>query len=116
MSSIVYILVPLLAFSVLLNIFFVWYGSKLINDFYFLTNNLRVLMEEVLLFADHLRAVHDMEMFYGDATLDGLIRQLNGLIETLDDFVEIVETFEEAEEAIEETEIDDTEDRSQETS
>ena len=104
MSSMVYILVPLLAFSVLLNIFFVWYGSKLINDFYFLTNNLRALMEEVLLFADHLRTVHDMEMFYGDATLDGLIRHLNGLIETLDDFVEIVETF------------DDTEDRSQETS
>lgn len=73
-------------------------------------------MEEVLLFADHLRTVHDMEMFYGDATLDGLIRHLNGLIETLDDFVEIVETFEEAEDVIEETEIDDTEDRSQETS
>ncbi len=118
MSSVVYILVPLLAFSVLFNIFFIWYGSKLINDFYFLTNNLRTLMEEILLFAGHLRTVHDMEMFYGDATLSGLISHLNGLIETLDDFVDIVEIFDpaEAEEIIQEVEDDDPESRSQKAS
>ena len=71
---------------------------------------MNVLVEEVLIFNQHLSTVHELEVFYGDETLSELIRHTSGLIETLEDFSEIYTMFDQDAEALfEEVNDDNTE-------
>ena len=101
----------LLAFSISLNLFLIWYGRKLLQDLFYISDNIGALTEEVLLFDNHLKSIHEMEVFYGDETLGDLIRHSNDLIDTLEDFAEISDLFLETEEEslLEEAPVDDTE-------
>ena len=103
MTSIVVILSIALLVSISLNIFMFWYGRAILEDFYYMSDNLGSLIEQVILFSEHLRSVHELEMFYGDEILGGLIRHSKDLVETVQDFVEIVELFE----ADEETDVNE---------
>jgi hypothetical protein len=94
--------------SVLLNIFLIWYCRNLMISLYDVSTNMQTLVEEVLLFDNHLNSVHEMETFYGDETLGNLLRHSKGLIDTLEDFVEIYTLFDqEAEEQLTEEVPDD---------
>ena len=66
----------------------------MMEDFYYMSDNLGSLMEQVIMFSEHLKSVHELEMFYGEEVLGGLIRHSKDLMETFQDFVEIVEMFE----------------------
>lgn len=104
------ILILSLLVSVALNVFFIWYGRKLLVDLYFMSDNMNSLVEEVNLFNNHLQAVHDMEVFYGDETIGNLIRHSSELVDILEDFVEIANLFQQDEQdKLEEASIDDTE-------
>ncbi len=103
MTSVVVILSIALLVSISLNIFMFWYGRAILEDFYYMSDNLRSLIEQIILFSEHLRSVHELEMFYGDEILGGLIRHSKDLVETVQDFVEIVELFE----ADEETDVNE---------
>lgn len=107
MTSTAIILALLLTVSVGLNIFLIWYGRNILQDFYYMSDNLGSLTEQVIGFSIHLKSVHELEMFYGEEILGGLIRHSKDLVETLQDFVEIVELFESDDEIIEETDADD---------
>ena len=94
--------------SACLNIFLVWYCRNLMVSLYDVSENMQALVEEVLLFDQHLNSVHKMETFYGDETLGNLIRHSRGLTETLEDFAEIYTLFnQEAEEQLTEEVPDD---------
>ena len=94
--------------SACLNIFLVWYCRNLMVSLYDVSENMQALVEEVLLFDQHLNSVHEMETFYGDETLGNLIRHSRGLTETLEDFAEIYTLFDqEAEEQLTEEVPDD---------
>ena len=94
--------------SVCLNIFLAWYCRNLMIILYDISENMQALVEEVLLFDQHLNSVHEMETFYGDETLGNLIRHSRGLTETLEDFAEIYTLFDqEAEEQLTEEVPDD---------
>ena len=94
--------------SACLNIFLVWYCRNLMVSLYDVSENMQALVEEVLLFDQHLNSVHEMETFYGDETLGNLIRHSRGLTETLEDFAEIYTLFnQEAEEQLTEEVPDD---------
>ena len=94
--------------SVFLNIFLVWYCRNLMISLYDVSVNMQALVEEVLLFDNHLNSVHEMETFYGDETFRKLIRHSRGLTETLEDFAEIYTLFDqEAEEQLTEEVPDD---------
>ena len=80
-----------------------WYGRAILEDFYYMSDNLGSLIEQIILFSEHLRSVHELEMFYGDEILGGLIRHSKDLVETVQDFVEIGELFE----ADEETDVNE---------
>ena len=103
MTSVVIILSIALLISISLNIFMFWYGRAILEDFYYMSDNLGSLIEQIILFSEHLRSVHELEMFYGDEILGGLIRHSKELVETVQDFVEIVELFE----ADEETDVNE---------
>ena len=103
MTSVVVILSIALLVSISLNIFMFWYGRAILEDFYYMSDNLGSQIEKIILFSEHLRSVNELEMFYGDEILGGLIRHSKDLVETVQDFVEIVELFE----ADEETDVNE---------
>ena len=103
MTSVVVILSIALLVSISLNIFMFWYGRAILEDFYYMSDNLGSLIEQIIIFSEHLKSVHELEMFYGDEILGGLIRHSKDLVETVQDFVEIVELFE----ADEETDVNE---------
>jgi hypothetical protein len=98
----------LLIFSAGVNIFLVWYIRGLFERLYYVSNNISTLVEEVDTFDEHLKSVHDLEMFYGDEVLGNLIAHSKGLLDVLEDFREIYSLFEEEDE-IQEADEDITE-------
>ena len=96
-------------FSIGLNIFLIWYGRSVLQRMFFVSDHMTTLVEEVVAFHKHLNILHEMEVFYGDETIGGLITHSTGLIETLEDFEEIYTMFDTNEERLyEEINTDDT--------
>jgi hypothetical protein len=64
----------LLGISILINTFLVWYIIKLVRRFLNVSDELEeffVLLEE---YAEHVDSVYQLERFYGDTTLENLMR------------------------------------------
>ncbi len=100
--------------SLLLNVFFIWYFRNLVSRLRFISENLGALVDETISFRDHLESVHELEMFYGDETLTGLIVHVGEYSETLADFEEIYTLLDEDEEEnLEETDVYDDERRNE---
>ena len=83
-----YIILGLCA-TTALNVFFIWYIRNLLSQLYFVSNNLSGLVDETISFKDHLSSVYELETFYGDETLAGLLVHVGQYSETLSDFEEI---------------------------
>ena len=114
------VLVGALIASLLLNVFFIWYFRNLVSRLRFVSENLGVLVEETISFRDHLESVHELEMFYGDETLTGLIAHVGEYSETLVGFEEIYTLLDEEEdeeeneeENLEETDVYDDDRRNE---
>ena len=101
-----------LALSILLNILFVWYIRRLIKQFLFFSENIEDLNGSLNIFDDHLKNVHDLEVFYGDETLGSLIRHSKAVVEKIKDFHDtfLVETVEGEDEVVDEDKGDEGED------
>ena len=97
-----------LILSVLLNIFLVWYARRVILELMDVSENMQILTEEVVSFDSHLNSVHELEVFYGDATLGNLMRHSKAIVDTLEDFVELYGLFnEDVEDNLTEEVLDD---------
>ena len=94
-----WIVIILFALSAGLNGFLIWYCRKVVLELYDVSQNIKVLTEEIISFDEHLKGVHELEVFYGDATLGSLIQHSTALTDTLEDFVEIYGLFDEETEA-----------------
>lgn len=93
-----YIFAILFLISFLLNIVFVWYIRKLVSQLYIFTDEVYKLEEHFNAFDEHLGGVYELEMFYGDDTLDGLIRHSKDLLEKVSQFRQSFSIEEEEEE------------------
>ena len=113
MFDLIYIISAFLLLSFALNIFLLWYTRKMMGELYYMSENLGDLVEEVLLFDGHLKSLHELEIFYGDETLQSLMAHSNSLLDTLEDFREIYTLFnaEREEELIEEVDLDKNEEK-----
>ena len=76
------------AVSLIINGVLVWYARLLARQFLFFTQNVAALEEALSAFGEHLSGVHELEMFYGDDTLDGLLRHSKAIVEEIGDFYE----------------------------
>ena len=89
--------------SLLLNVFFIWYFRNLASRLRFISENLGALVEETVSFRDHLESIHDLEMFYGDETLQEMIQHSKELSEYLQGLSNsVVFSYEDEKEEIEE--------------
>jgi len=75
-----------LATSLLLNILFIWYLRRLASQFVFFNENIVVLEEKLTAFNVHLSSVYELEMFYGDDTLESLIKHSKQLLLDVQEF------------------------------
>ena len=88
----------LLAFSVLLNVVFVWYIIQLLRRFLAFQQELdefSILLEE---YRGHIDIISKLERFYGDETLGNLLRHSKSLVEECQRFQNILQQDEEEEE------------------
>ena len=65
--------------SVLVNIFLMFYIRWLFKSLNAINQDVIVLVEKINDFSGHLMSVHEMEMFYGDQTLQALMTHASEL-------------------------------------
>tara|TARA_R110001599_G_scaffold185901_1_gene380167 strand:+ start:189 stop:503 length:315 start_codon:yes stop_codon:yes gene_type:complete len=87
-------IITFLAISVSFNILMIWYATKLLGTMRFIQENaeaIQVISED---FKQHLDAVNQMEMYFGDETLSELLKHaehVSGQISALSEIMEIQE-------------------------
>ena len=93
--------------SVSLNILFIWYLRRILKDLLFVSETIGDLFEDIDNFSSHLENVHSLETFYGDETLQNLIRHSRDLLDEFDQYKNILDLTSEEET---EEELDDESD------
>ena len=90
MSSIV-ILSIVLAVSLIFNGLMYWYSRQLTQKLSFIYDNIGDVSELITNYRTHLKSVYSMDMFYGDETLQQLIRHSKDVIDSINRFKNLFE-------------------------
>ena len=80
-----------LALSVSFNVLMIWYATKLLGTMRFVQENaeaIQVISED---FKEHLDAVNQMEMYFGDETLSELLKHADHVSTQISTLNEILE-------------------------
>ena len=75
-----------LVMSVIVNIVFIMYSRWLIKILKTREEDVNELADDVAKDVGHIKGVHEMEMFYGDQTLQSLIEHGTQMIEKIESF------------------------------
>ena len=95
--------------SLSLNVVLVWYIIKLLTKLFFIQENMEGLISLNQNFGDHLKELNELEMYYGDETLNGLLKHSKYVVEQIDVFAEILSGLDVAEGAEEQPEEEEQE-------
>ena len=87
----------LLVISALVNVLFIVYARWLIRIIKVGEEDIRSVGELIGQYVAHVNSVHQLEMFYGDPTLESLIRHGREIVEQLDQLDYIVLELEDPE-------------------
>ena len=85
-------IIAFLTLSVSLNILMFWYATKLLGTVRFIQENAEAIQAISEDFKQHLNAVNQMEMYFGDETLSELLKHAEHVstqISTLNEIMEI---------------------------
>ena len=74
----------LLVISTIVNIVFIMYSRWLISILKTREDDVNELADDVAKYVGHVKGVHEMEMFYGDQTLQSLIQHGTEIIEKIE--------------------------------
>ena len=85
----------LLALSVVINLIFILYSRWLISILKTSEQDLNSVSEMMQSYVTHIESVHEMEMFYGDQTLQKLIEHGGEIISEINEFDFILSSPEE---------------------
>ena len=89
----------ILLLSIALNVLLVWYVRKVQTEYIlFIRDNLEALTDMHSEFNEHLELVNNMEMYFGDQTLVGLLEHSKFVKEQTAEFLLVLQDLEEAEE------------------
>lgn len=83
-----YFLVLFCFVSVAINILLYWYNREAVKKIVFVSENISDMTDYLTEFKEHLNNINDMEVFYGDETIGGLLKHSGFLIDKIDDFEE----------------------------
>ena len=88
----------ILILSVFLNIALLWYIREVLTKLWFLADNTDELQQRLKLFAEHVTSVYELEMYYGDTTLEALLEHSKEISEYIKEYEEIYSLVHEEEE------------------
>ena len=114
MSRLEIILSAICALSIALNIGIFVYTRAAITRLLFVSEELGDLQNMIDAFAKHVKSVYDLEMFYGDITLEHLLNHAVSFNEQLETFEYIYSLTEEAAIETEEESGEELDDESEE--
>ena len=86
MSRLELILSAVTTLSILINIGLIVYARNVVSKLLYISSELIDLGKMIDVFTEHLEAIYEMEMFYGDETLAGLIEHARSFNEQMDTF------------------------------
>ena len=75
-----------LLISVALNILCIWYIRNILKDYFYVLENLEDLFDVIDVFSAHLESVHALETFYGEPTLQNLIKHSKDVVGEIDTY------------------------------
>ena len=79
------ILTALLFFSITLISLMGWYIFKLVKRLVLIQESFQIFDNQMSDFEQHLKEVYELEMFYGDTTLESLIKHTKFITEAYED-------------------------------
>ena len=75
-----------LGISVFINVIFVFYSRWLIGILKAREEDVNVLADNIAEYVNHVKSVHEMEVFYGDQTLRSLIEHGTDVVNRIEQF------------------------------
>ena len=99
----------LLFLSFFVNTVLVWYLIGTTKRLLLVSNNISDLVSVVFNYRNHLKTVYELEAFYGEPTLETLLKHSVALSEVLEEFEDIYSLSVDEEEQEEEENFDDDE-------
>lgn len=97
-----FLIFVLLTLSLLLNILLVWFLRGLTSRLMLISENMSDLVDYLAKYGSDLKSIYEMELYYGDETIKGLVKHTQMVLEILSDFEEIYALTDESEEGEEE--------------
>ena len=94
-----FILSTILLISIVVNIALGFYSVAAAKRIYVISNNLSSIQEEMISFQEHLDSIYELETFYGDETLKGLLDHSRDLSSELGKYENIYELVVELDES-----------------
>lgn len=82
-------LIIALILSIVGNILASWYIRKLLAKILFVSQNLTDLVDLLTTYRNHLQRLFQLEMYYGDETMQFLIKHTKSLLDVLEDYSDI---------------------------
>ena len=89
-------------------LFCIFYIRYLLKKLVFFAENIDNLREEVEEYSVHLESLYEMEMFYGDETIQGMIEHTKHVLKRIEDFEEFYSLLPNSNENKEEEEESDS--------
>ena len=84
-----------LGISIIINGFAVWYIRELLIRFKFYSENTGQLFTNLQEYTDHLQRVNQMEVYFGDPTIQGLLEHSRDVTDTVGQYLDIFSLEEE---------------------
>lgn len=78
-----------LILSIVGNLLALWYIRKLLAKILFVSQNLTDLVDLLTTYRNHLQRLFNLEMYYGDETMQFLIKHTRSLLTVLEDYSDI---------------------------
>lgn len=82
-----YILAFIILVSAVINGLLIWYIRGLLSNYQVLLDSQTSIEEKVNSFADHLKQVYERDSYYGDPTLESLLKHTTNLEKSLREMV-----------------------------
>jgi len=81
-----------LIISMLFNVLFVWYIIQLLKRLLSVSDNMEDFFEALEEYNNHIDVVYNLERFYGDETLENLLKHSKNILEEVSALREIYDT------------------------
>jgi len=88
----------ILSVSLLANLLLLAYAALAARKLYTASVNLNAIQEIIFRFKEHVEAVHESEMFYGDQTLQAMIAHSKEVLDEIDTYEDLLALAQEEEE------------------